>query len=259
MIGSPPVYYKLMGLPNFCMTIKLEIFSKIFCHSDILFEILQKKNLDIVYCDKEMGKFQHILTSQRNDFEAVWDKVSKQERNKFPSKRTCINKDEIRRLYFEIIDNIYNQISDRFGSLTKLEFMSLLNEEKFSSYKSNFPESLINKLNTSPYCKLFDFVKLKNELVALYSSPEFENKPVHELVPYMNTNNIHSIMSETYKLASLILSIPASTASVERSFSALKRINNYIRATQSQERLSALGVLSIEKELLLKIKTAFIL
>ncbi|GFV07583.1 hypothetical protein TNCV_4940891 [Trichonephila clavipes] len=46
-----------------------------------------------------------------------------------------------------------------------------------------------------------------------------------------------------------MLTVPASTASAERSFSKLKLIKAYLRSTTSQERLSALSVLSIEAEI----------
>ncbi|GFY25740.1 serine proteinase stubble [Trichonephila clavipes] len=46
-----------------------------------------------------------------------------------------------------------------------------------------------------------------------------------------------------------MLTVPVSTASAERSFSKLKLIKTYLRSTMSQERLSALLVLSIEAEI----------
>ena len=46
-----------------------------------------------------------------------------------------------------------------------------------------------------------------------------------------------------------MLTIPVSTASAERSFSKLKLIKTYLNSTMSQERLSALSVLSIEAEI----------
>ncbi|XP_060866247.1 uncharacterized protein LOC132941980 [Metopolophium dirhodum] len=47
----------------------------------------------------------------------------------------------------------------------------------------------------------------------------------------------------------IMLTIPVSTASAERSFSKLKIIKNYLRNTMTQERLSALAVLSIETKI----------
>ena len=43
-------------------------------------------------------------------------------------------------------------------------------------------------------------------------------------------------------------------SSAERSFSKFKLIKSYRRSTMSQERLSGLGILSIEKEMLEKLK-----
>ncbi len=50
------------------------------------------------------------------------------------------------------------------------------------------------------------------------------------------------------------MTFPSTTASVERSFSALKRIKTYLRATQGQVQLSNLAVISIEKDILLGMK-----
>lgn len=69
-------------------------------------------------------------------------------------------------------------------------------------------------------------------------------------ISFLKKRNLHSAFKESFKLAQLIASIPATTLSVERSFSALKRIHNYKRSTQSENHLSNLALLSIEKELL---------
>lgn len=55
-------------------------------------------------------------------------------------------------------------------------------------------------------------------------------------------------MSEIFKLCCLIVAIPYSTSSVERSFSSLKRIKTYARNAIGEDRLSNLAILSIEQE-----------
>jgi hypothetical protein len=60
------------------------------------------------------------------------------------------------------------------------------------------------------------------------------------------------VFPETY-LSKLILTIPATGSSTERSFSALKRVKNYLRNTQGQERMSSLSLLNIENRLLDKL------
>ena len=57
------------------------------------------------------------------------------------------------------------------------------------------------------------------------------------------------LLSEVCVLASLMLVKPATNAISERSFSALRRIKSYLRATMSQERLNQSMVLHVHKHL----------
>ena len=47
----------------------------------------------------------------------------------------------------------------------------------------------------------------------------------------------------------ILLTIPVTVASAERSFSKLKLIKNYLRSTMKEERLCGLAIISIEHEL----------
>lgn len=71
---------------------------------------------------------------------------------------------------------------------------------------------------------------------------------------YLSEMSLNSGFSEVYKLAQLISTIPTTTASVERSFSSLKRIHTYCRLTQTQERMNNLSIISIENELVFKLR-----
>uniref|UniRef100_A0A1X7VLG9 HAT C-terminal dimerisation domain-containing protein n=1 Tax=Amphimedon queenslandica TaxID=400682 RepID=A0A1X7VLG9_AMPQE len=53
-------------------------------------------------------------------------------------------------------------------------------------------------------------------------------------------------LTQIFRMA---LTLAVSTAQCERSFSALKRIKNYLRSTMSEQRLTDISLLSIEKEL----------
>ena len=55
------------------------------------------------------------------------------------------------------------------------------------------------------------------------------------------------------KLYQIALTLAVSTAQCERTFSALKRIKTYLRTTMSEQRLSDISLLSIEKDLSKKI------
>ena len=52
----------------------------------------------------------------------------------------------------------------------------------------------------------------------------------------------------------ILLTIHVTVAFAERNFSKLKLIKSYLRSIMSQERLSILAILSIEKEMLTKLE-----
>ena len=75
-----------------------------------------------------------------------------------------------------------------------------------------------------------------------------------QLLHFIHTNDLEGTVPEACKLLKLVLTIPATTASVERSFSALKRIKSYSRNRMEQDRLSSLALFSIEKQKTCQIK-----
>ena len=56
------------------------------------------------------------------------------------------------------------------------------------------------------------------------------------------------LYSELSKLLTLLLVIPATSATAERSFSAVRRLKNYLRSTMSQQRLLDILVLNIHRD-----------
>lgn len=226
----------------------LHIFSNLFGKTDVLYNILQSKSFDILYCCKKVTQvLQQLRHEQDNNYETLWDSYVTEEN--YPRLRNDLlveEKHAFSQLFNTIVDNICKQIEYRFSSMSKLEYFHLLEKEKYEQYKGKFPNELLTKLQQF-YGTLFDYISLKNELAVLYHLPEFAEKSVHELVQFMNTNNLESGFQEIDKLGKLILTLPSSTASAERSFSALKRINNCYRSTQGQERLCGLSLISIEK------------
>lgn len=247
------------SLEEFDFNFLLNIFSRILPRADILFDILQKRMYDIKFCLSKIEDFKAFLTGLRNDFEVIWtDTESKVPNTEKKRQRiTNIAEDSVssyRRLYYEIVDVILQNITDRFSNISKLGFLSLLDHTKYGEYSNKFPETAFQSL-LRIYGRHFEVPKLKAELSVLYSSNEFSKLPIYKLHEYLQISGIASAMQEVAKLSKLILTIPATSASVEASFSGLKRIKTYLRSTQSQERLSGLSLISIEKKLLKNLKT----
>jgi hypothetical protein len=91
--------------------------------------------------------------------------------------------EKYRILFYKIIDNIINHLSAHFSGVEKMELFSLLNCEKFDTYKSEAtcPQQLKRKL-AQVSDGIFDCAFLKNELTALYGSGDFKGKCLYEIL-----------------------------------------------------------------------------
>ncbi|KAL4141365.1 hypothetical protein QTP88_004017 [Uroleucon formosanum] len=156
----------------------------------------------------------------------------------------------LRRLTFEIIDSLIVQINIRFKDFEKLEFVEIINEKMFASYKVHFPEEKLRQL-FKYYPDIFDKDRLKNELYIIYADPLKYFAPL-EFIDYIFKNELQEVYQEVTKLIQLVLTIPATTASSKRSMSTLKRIKSFLRNSMTNDRLSSLSSLAIEKKIFKK-------
>jgi hypothetical protein len=89
--------------------------------------------------------------------------------------------------------------------------------------------------------------RLQTELSVLY-----ERKESHQVSGALNLHQIiissghQNSLAEVYCLMKIILTTPMTTADPERCFSTIKRIKTFLQSTMSEERLSALAMLSAE-------------
>lgn len=95
---------------------------------------------------------------------------------------------------------------------------------------------------------------LKAELKILPTT--IKKYQIHYNIKVKNLMNLIELLekyklafNETYKLAITIITIPASSAACERTFSCLRRLNNYMRNRITNERLNNLSLISIEKKI----------
>lgn len=238
----------------------LKLFSSVFASSDILYNVLQTDPQDVIFCATKVNEFQEYLHRERDTgFQLLWKSSNDLAQPREIKRLKCNLVDSVeskyRMLFYEIIDNLLNNLTVRFSNIEKMEFFALLNCEKFDVYKlkSNFPDHLISKL-IRVYEGEFDTGLLKNELMVLYGSEDIKGKSPYEILQWLHGSSMATTFEQTYKLANLISTIPAITASAAQSFSALRRIRTYLHSTQGQDRLSQLSLLSVEKALLAELK-----
>lgn len=257
----------LSKLGRFEFRFLLTVYDAVFLRTTTLYDILQTQALDVPFCRSQVGDVCHYLDSLRTEasFQKFYDMAIDQVGAPPPPQRKArltiddqpSASDRYKALYFEVLDNLRGQFSFRFGDLTAggLDFVELLNPERYSSYVEEFPEEKLRSF-ISQYGKFFCFLKLKGELTNVYSSSVFSEMYPHKLYSYICEKKLQQTLSAVTTLAALILTVPTGIASVERSFSTLKRIKTFARNATSQGRLSSLATISVEKVLLTKLQAS---
>ncbi|XP_004298173.1 PREDICTED: uncharacterized protein LOC101310988 [Fragaria vesca subsp. vesca] len=158
--------------------------------------------------------------------------------------------------FLYIIDQALSSLQSRFEQFKKYEeeFGFLFKLEKLKSADN---KSLMN------YCmKLESLLKVGDDSDIIGRDLFYELRYLKGAIPKeakraIDVLNYLKQRDECYPNAwvayRILLTIPVTIASAERSFSKLKLIKSYLRSTMSQERLNGLALLSIEKELAQKL------
>jgi len=164
-------------------------------------------------------------------------------------------KEYFRQLYYEAIDLIMSSIKERFeqhgyeiySNLEQLILKSCRGEE--ATYEFEF------------ICQFYqgdiDSEVLKAQLLTFgiefrrVNGSNIEQVTIFDIKNYFSTlSSAHRLLlSEVCIIIKLILVMPATNSTSERSFSALRRVKTYLRNTMTQQRLNNLMVLHVHKDL----------
>lgn len=96
--------------------------------------------------------------------------------------------------------------------------------------------------------ELLDEILILSSMLSQGSCPE-------KTLSYITKHSLIDIFPNVFVALRILLTLPVTVASAERSFSKLKIIKNYLRSTIAQDRLRGLATLAIEKEILDTIET----
>ena len=158
-------------------------------------------------------------------------------------------------VFFIVLDTLRTQLTERFSSFhdTVVNFSCLLP----SYYESDNAIMQLQRLCETykdDICNQESCVQEYKTMRTLYTnwSKELTDKEtpktVHELLRFLYERRLLHAFPSVVILMRIFLTIPASSAGAERSFSRMKLIKSYLRSSMSEERLSNLAILSIERE-----------
>ena len=159
-------------------------------------------------------------------------------------------------VYYRILDTLSVQLAGRQRAYQKL-YESFSFFDNLSYIDTTELKSLANKLVKKYPNDLEE--TLGNECIHLQCQlkDSLENtedlRSAREIYNVLHSRNLRDVYPNVDIALRIFLSIPATNCSGERSFSTLKRVKSYLRASMGQDRLNALALLSIEAQLVQEI------
>jgi hypothetical protein len=162
-------------------------------------------------------------------------------------------------VYFYILDQALMSVKERFDLLFNHEnvfsFLFKLSNVQDRSQLFINCNRLRDKLSANDSVSDIDADDLCEEIISCQSLFKDFNNDITKILEFIFLNNLTAICPNITISLRILLTMPVTVASAERSFSKLKLIKNYLRSTMSQERLSNLAVISIEENILEHIDT----
>ncbi|XP_077080994.1 uncharacterized protein LOC143733249 [Siphateles boraxobius] len=213
-------------------------------HVDILYQKLQKKDIDAVFIKRALESFTSSVQTIRDS-----DQLHEPSGTDRP--RTALTEEAKQRLSEEVCDTILAHTKARFSFTGHLVSATLVQGDMFERHCHSFPAEALNA--TVKAYPTLNKAKLKTELSLIYENPEFKACcGALALYQVIMSYNLQDTFSETVSLLNILITTPMTTAEAERCFPTLKRIKTFLRKTLGQECLNALAMLSMERELVLK-------
>lgn len=162
-------------------------------------------------------------------------------------------------LYKSLVQKFIDEIEIRFDKksiepiltiyemLIASEVMNINEDEGNNNYDDKV-NTLTSKLEI--YKKFVNLEELKNELPLFYSLKSSKKlNSFSRVIDWFTEQDLRSSnLIQIRTLIEIYLSIPISSATSERSFSALRRIETWLRTTTGQQRLSEMAIIHIEKK-----------
>lgn len=262
--GDDKAGQRLAAVQRFEFIIALVVSEHVLSGTVCLTANLQSKQCDLVEAVREAKVVVQMLKNERTD-EAVWDELFEASRQiaesvgVAPTTPRRVGR-QIHRANYPVNDAktywkiaLYYPFLDHLTS--ELENRLVKNEDQFLA--QYLIPSLLDGLMDEVKIRLHEAyrsdIQTQEEFEAevrrwkvRWSMVPFDEKPA-TLIDTID-NIPHGLYIQIECIVKIFLTMPVSTATAERSFSAMKRIKTYLRSTMTTDRLSSLAMLHIHRE-----------
>ncbi|XP_069482613.1 zinc finger MYM-type protein 1-like [Ambystoma mexicanum] len=150
--------------------------------------------------------------------------------------------------FIPIVDVLLSELKRRFSkeSCAVMQGIQALNPSSPTFCEKNVVLPFASQYNCSTEDLDYEIPHVKRILDRRQTSGFEKPTSLLELTVFLEPYK--EVFHEMFKLCKIALELPVSTAACERSFSVLKLIKTALRNTMSDERLSNLGLLSVESK-----------
>ena len=232
---------------------------------------LQQKGLLLEQFSNKMKAFFHFLVQERDNLvkDSVEAAIKKCTELEIPIEDRIVRRrrrmpgehakdaglsivEEVRRCMFQALDRFKREADTRFTSIHRLNDMfgflnphTLLQSESHKVFSDAFKITYDDEVDFSELAVEIDRFKR----LVLSSETTFDrNATAFDVLQWLVKSCLLDSTPYLCLCLKLYLTIGVSIASCERSFSKLKMIKSYLRSTMSDDRLSALSILSVERD-----------
>ena len=270
----------LNAICSFEFIFGLNLLKVILSQSNALSRYLQSKDMDVITARRNADLVMGAIKSCRDPehFQNLWDMTSLVCKNiekwidgtMFNVKETrSMMRQPSKRFQFAVGETSNNNTEfvspEEFHRIntyyTALDFVLQQLEYRFSGNDQDVLCALADILlgdkpkesNIDLVCESYGFDKdllvAEHDLFTMYKADiDYNGRSASDLLTLMKESELIQFVPELYKALKFLCVIPATSCSAERAFSALRRLETYLRSTMGQDRLSHLAIICIERE-----------
>ena len=277
----------LKNIFSFNFVLGIMMLNAVLSHTSRLSDFLQGRKVDIRAARDNVQLTIQTLQSMRNEasFETIWrnteskcaelqDILSSDETSdhefvgpKVP-RAAKWSGDEMSYFratqFYAMLDKIVANLKDRFNnkeSSVVYDMATIVEDEsvdeevvqRVASYYGMDADQMCSELQMYNQFKVHIKINLKSLFVSwfyLQKRIDVSRMVSSEIAAKMIESGASALIPNIFKVIQILATMPVSSCEAERSFSALRRIKNYMRTKTGQARLSSLTLFHLERDIL---------